>query len=536
MSEKGYFIRFIIKTGLEKNKTKFGENIYIVGSEKELGNWNIQKSVELTTNEKSYPKWESEFIHFDENSKNLEYKYIKRKKDSNDMQWEELGFKKNRNLNFSNLYIGYYIVEDGEFSVPSNQRIMTMDDFYNNKDNNINEIINNKKDNYNDDKKDLGNSEEEIHLPQTNKIGLQNIGSTCYMNATLQCFCHIRKLIYSFKRLNSNYLSNDSLSISFKNLIDNLWKDDFSPNQIENNYYIPTDFRKKIANKSPLFQNEEANDAKDLVNFIIMTLHEELNIPNNNINSANLFYQNGMMIDQTNKDLVFKIFFNDFQRNNQSIISQIFYAINLSVTQCTICQNKLYNYQTYYFLVFPLEEVRIFKYQNNFNNNFQFFNNNMININNNIMTSNEVSIYDCFDYDQKMNYMIGQNKMYCNFCKNNTDCIMRTTLVTGPEVLILLLNRGKGIQYNVKINFVEYLNLENYIEMKDNGFNYELFGVITHIGESGQGGHFIAYCRDPFTNEWSKFNDAIVTEVKSFKDEILDFANPYLLFYQKMIS
>ena len=536
MSEKGYYIRFIIKTGLEKNKTQFGENIYIVGSGKELGNWDVQKSLELSTNAKSYPKWESEFIHFDENSKNLEYKYIKRKKDSNEMQWENFGCEKNRNLNFTNLDIGYYIVEDGEFSDSSNQKVMIMDDYYNNKDNNFNEIINNKNDNYNDDKKDLGNSEEEIKMPQTNKIGLQNIGSTCYMNATLQCFCHIRKLIYSFKKLNSNYLSNDSLSISFKNLIDNLWKDDFSPNQIENNYYIPTDFRKKIANKSPLFQNEEANDAKDLVNFIIMTLHEELNIPNNNINSANLFYQNGMMIDQTNKDLVFKIFFNDFQKNNQSIISQIFYAINLSVTQCTICQNKLYNYQTYYFLVFPLEEVRIFKYQNNFNNNFQFFNNNMININNNIMTSNEVSIYDCFDYDQKMNYMIGQNKMYCNFCKNNTDCIMRTTLVTGPEILILLLNRGKGIQYNVKINFVEYLNLENYIEMKDNGFNYELFGVITHIGESGQGGHFIAYCRDPFTNEWSKFNDAIVTEVKSFKEEILDFANPYLLFYQKMIT
>ena len=30
-------------------------------------------------------------------------------------------------------------------------------------------------------------------------IGLQNIGATCYMNATLQCFCHIEKLINFFK-------------------------------------------------------------------------------------------------------------------------------------------------------------------------------------------------------------------------------------------------------------------------------------------------------------------------------------------------
>ena len=153
---------------------------------------------------------------------------------------------------------------------------------------------------------------------------------------------------------------------------------------------------------------------------------------------------------------------------------------------------------------------------------------------NNLNALNEVSIYDCFDYDKKVNLMAGLNKMYCNFCNANNDSFFYTNLITGPDTLILLLNRGKGIQFKVKINFVEYLNLEKYIEKKNTGVKYELFGVITHIGESGQGGHFIAYCRDPFSNDWSKFNDAIVTPVNNFKNEILDFANPYLLFYQKL--
>ena len=536
MSDKGLSLQFILN-----RKTELGQEIYITGAVNELGNWDLCKCPKLNTTPSSYPLWESDFIKFNNKYTNLEYKFFIRKecdkgKDKEEIKWEE--FHGNRKLDMSNINEGFNIIY-GEFSNISLQKIETLEEKL--KVNNINDIIddiknmkiddinNNKNDHFSDKENNIENSDE-VKVQETNTIGLQNIGSTCYMNATLQCFCHIAKFISFFKKkFNRNILSNDSLSVSFKNLIDNLWNDELSPNKVENNYYIPTDFRKKIANKSILFENNEANDAKDLVNFIIMTLHEELNKVKN-INIPNNNCQNCIVPDQTNKDLIFKIFVNDFMKNNQSIISDIFYAMNLSVTQCSFCQNKLYNYQIYYFIVFPLEEVRKFKYQNSLNN-FQIFNNNM---NMNIIPSNEVSIYDCFDYERKVNYMIGQNKMYCNFCKTNRDCMMKTTLVTGPDVLILLLNRGKGLEFKVKINFVEYLNLEHYIEIKNTGYNYELFGVITHIGENGQGGHFIAYCRDPFTNVWSKYNDAIVTEVKDFQNDIINFANPYLLFYQKL--
>ena len=152
----------------------------------------------------------------------------------------------------------------------------------------------------------------------------------------------------------------------------------------------------------------------------------------------------------------------------------------------------------------------------------------------NIQNNNIVNIYDCFNYDSKQNIMTGENSMYCNNCKLTCDFRMQTYLVTGPEILILLLNRGKGIQFDVKIYFEEYLNLYNYIEYKNTGTNYKLIGVITHIGESSMSGHFIAYCRDPITDKWDKYNDAIVTEVKDFQNEVINFAMPYLLFYQKI--
>ena len=341
------------------------------------------------------------------------------------------------------------------------------------------------------------------------------------MNATLQCFCHIEKLIIFFKYDNqaNTLFSNDinKLSWSFKLLMEQLWPDNYGDPNLKN-YYEPKDFKEKISTMNPLFKGVAANDAKDLVNFIIMTLHEELNKGNKNVNDNN----NNFFIDQRNQHSMFNNFTKNFYDTNNSIISDLFYAINCNITQCGGCGVQTFNYQTYFFIVFPLEEVRKFKLSN--------YNNQIMNFNYN----NVVDIYECFEYDKKINIMSGANAMYCNYCKQTCQSSMCTLLTTGPQILILLLNRGKGIEFDVKINFYENLNLLNYIQMNNTGFNYQLIGVITHIGESGMGGHFIAYCRDPIYHGWHKYNDSIVTPVNNFQSEVINFAMPYLLFYQKM--
>ena len=382
-------------------------------------------------------------------------------------------------------------------------------------------------------------------------IGLQNIGATCYMNSTLQCFCHIENFVEFFKYKIALKNKKDKLSSSFKILIDNLWPVNFNPSSPDSKkYYSPEEFKNKISKLNPLFEGIAANDAKDLVNFIIMTLHLELN----KITKIKETQINGI-IDQTNKEEIKNIFKEDFDKRNNSIISKLFYATNYNTTQCCNCKSYIYNFQTYFFINFPLEEVRKYKieimnnqqnYINNIQNNFfinPFSNYNMLQqnqfmmmnqqmlMNNNI---NEVNILECFDYDKKVNYMTGENQMFCNQCRQNSDSYMATNLYTGPEVLILILNRGKGIEFNVKIYFTEELNLSQYIENKESGYMYKLIGVITHLGESSMSGHFIAYCKDPLDGKWFKYNDAIVDEVKNFKKEVIDFAMPYLLFYEKI--
>ena len=363
------------------------------------------------------------------------------------------------------------------------------------------------------------------------KIGLQNIGATCYMNATLQCFVHIKEFVRYFKedKTKIDVIKNkDTLSYSFKILIDKLWPEHY--NKKMKTYYAPYEFKEKISNMNPLFQGIAANDSKDLINFIVMTLHEELNIENGNINLSN------QMPDQSNKEMMFQEFINDFKQRYNSLASKLFYGANYNTTQCTQCNIRLYNYQVYFFLIFPLEEVRKFVYQNNNNQFNQFsFNSNQINqISNNQINNNVVDIYQCFEFDRRTCLMSGDNAMYCNICQISTPCNICTNLVYGPNILIIILNRGQGKQFDVKLNFYEELNLNNYIEKPETGVNYKLIGVITHLGESGMSGHFIAFCRDPNNNNWYKFNDAIVSPVENFKSEVIDYAMPYLLFYQKV--
>lgn len=362
-------------------------------------------------------------------------------------------------------------------------------------------------------------------------IGLNNLGFTCYINALLQCLNQTESLVNYFlseegssKVYKNNIFikdpSSNMLSPSFHETIINLW--DKNNNK---KLYSPIYFHQKLMEMNKLFKLNKPNDSKDLLKFILKQLHKELNTKEKKIMNNNK--KKEFNFDQYDRVKIFDIFLKEFTSNNCSIISNNFFGITEINIQCLKCKEFfitqgiminpiIYDFKIYNLLNFPLEEVR--KMKMGIENKKDDEENN-----------GKINIYDCFDY-----YQTHKNiNIFCKRCNQTNECTLTTKLFNAPNILVLILNRGKGNIYNIKLDFYEEIEISKYIQFKQNRIIYKLYGVLTHLGKSGEDGHFISSCKNLIDHLWYKYNDSSIIKVNDIKKEVLNFGTPYILFYQK---
>ena len=418
--------------------------------------------------------------------------------------------------------------------------------------------------------------------------GLDNVGATCYMNATLQCFYHVKGL--SENLINDNKInSNLKLTSCYKNLVEELagcknrnkffiGKNNFVEDERLKDSIKPSKFKDLISDMNPLFKGVQANDSKDLILFLLETMDKELTLRNNNKKEMETFYGNNT------EDMEPR----NFKKYHNSIFSEIFYGFQKSVVKCLHCQNENSTYSVMNFLLFPLEKIyndlnkqknnninnnninnyymnnnNMFYNMDNMNNNYMyrnmdynmngFYSNNFYNfrngVNNNMNSLNprtiaqsrfnrssnikkeekkKLTLDDCFKMNKNVENLVGDNRIYCNNCRSQQDGVMFDEIHKAPNVLIIILNRGRGNVFECDVDFPQDLDLSNYITNPMSPKNYELIGVISHLGESSMEGHFIAYCKH-FDDCWYLFNDSIVKPVAG---DGMYSGIPYILFYK----
>lgn len=132
----------------------------------------------------------------------------------------------------------------------------------------------------------------------------------------------------------------------------------------------------------------------------------------------------------------------------------------------------------------------------------------------------EESLSACFE-DEKLE---GTNKYSCRHCRRKQDALRKTRIETLPPILainILRYDFDRSVNWKKKIHtnfsFPMNLSMKKFVsgEVKKKSTEYELFSVLSHCGETANGGHYICFTKSG--SKWFKCDDDNITEMKEDK-------------------
>ncbi|XP_022913948.2 ubiquitin carboxyl-terminal hydrolase 35 [Onthophagus taurus] len=312
-------------------------------------------------------------------------------------------------------------------------------------------------------------------VPLSGKVGLNNLGNTCYMNSILQAL-FMTKLFR-----NSVLLSSRDATPLFSKL-----QSLFALLQFSERCSLSPNDLLNLA-RPPGFQQGHQHDSSEFLGYLLDALHEQ----------EKSTYSNTAQGDNIQPGS------SDFQPSENTVVQRSFGGRAVTHSHCVVCGSHSERADSF-------RELQL-SIPTNCSNH---------------------SVQTLVDFYLQPEQLCGDNQYHCDNCERLTDGERISKIVQFPAQLILTLKHFRydpASQQRTKL--LLRVDLDAFIVLEN--VRYTLYGAVIHCGSSVDSGHYYTYARDEA--EWFKFNDCAVFKIEP--EELCKLhppETPYMLFYSRV--